>query len=90
MENNDHDLFFKTIGTPKEYSDGLYLVYIELYKTNDVFKKIISKYCKITAELEFGYMCEVNMQSIPEIVRSLALKNHAVYQIVRLAKITTT
>lgn len=87
MENND-DLFLKTIGTPKEYSDGLYLVYIELYKANDDFREIISQHAKITTELEFGYICEVNMQGIPEIVCSLALKNHAIYQIVRLAKVT--
>lgn len=88
MENND-DLLLKTIGTPMEYSDGVYLVYIELYQTNNTLSKIISKHAKITTELEFGYICEVNMQEIPEIARSLALKNHAIYQIVRLAKVTT-
>lgn len=88
MENTDYEQYIKTIGTPKEYSDGLYLVYVELYKTNKTFTRIISKHCKIITELEFGYICEVNMQGIPEIVRSLALKNHAVYQIVRLAKIS--
>lgn len=88
MENSDHDLFVQRIGTPKEYSEGLYLVYIELYQTNDTFRGIISAYCKITAELEFGYLCEVNMQRIPEIVRALAMKNHAIYQIVRLTKLT--
>lgn len=90
MENIDHDAFANNIGSPKEYSAGLYLVYIELYQTNDTFRSIISKHGKITTELEFGYLCEVNMQSIPEIVRSLAMENHAIYQIVRLAKLTTT
>jgi hypothetical protein len=85
---NDKDLFEKTIGTPKEYSDGIYLVYVELYETNDSFRAIISKHATITTELEFGYICEVNIQGIPEIARSLALENHAVYQIVRLAKLT--
>lgn len=87
MENKD-DVFLKTIGTPKEYSDNLYLVYIELYTANETFREIISQHAKITTELEFGYICEVNMQGIPEIARSLALKNHAIYQIVRLAKVT--
>lgn len=85
---NENDLFLKTIGTPKEYSDNLYLVYIELYQTNDEFREIISQHGKITTELEFGYICEVNMQGIPEIARALALKNNAIYQIVRLAKVT--
>ncbi|OXA93870.1 hypothetical protein [Flavobacterium hercynium] len=88
MKKTDYELLLKTIGSPKEYSDGLYLVYIELYKTTKTFKKIISKHCTILSELEFGYICEVNMQGIPEIARSLALKNHAIYQIVRLGKIT--
>lgn len=86
---NENDSFLKTIGTPKEYSDSLYLVYIELYQTNDDLREIISQHGKITTELEFGYICEVNMQGIPEIARSLALKNHAIYQIVRLAKVIT-
>lgn len=89
MEDHNLDSYLKTIGTPKEYSDGLYLVYIELFEANETLRKIISKHGKITTELEFGYICEVNMQGIPEIARSLALENHAVYQIVRLAKVTT-
>jgi len=86
---NDTNFFEKTIGTPKEYSNGLYVVYIELYQTNDIFNGIISKHAKIISELDFGYICEVHMQAIPEIVRSLALENHAIYQIVRLAKVTS-
>lgn len=89
MKNIDDDLLARSIGSPKEYSEGLYLVYIELYKTNDVFREIISKHCTITTELEFGYLCEVNMQSIPEIIRALSLENHAVYQIVRLVKLNS-
>ena len=89
MKKTDYNLLLKNTGSPKEYSDAIYLVYFELYKTSKTFKKIIPKHCKIVSEAEFGYICEVSMQGIPEIVRSLALKNHAVYQIVRLCKITS-
>jgi hypothetical protein len=86
-EKINFDLLLKNAGTPKEYSDDLYLVYIELYKTTKSIKKLISNHCEIISELEFGYICKVHMQGIPEIARSLALKNHAIYQIVRLSKI---
>lgn len=89
MENSNIDSYIKTIGTPKDYSNGLYLVYIELFEANDTFREIISKHCKIRTELEFGYICEAHMQAIPEIARSLSLKNHAIYQMVRLGKVTT-
>ena len=87
MGNKDYHQYVKNIGSPKEYSDGFYLIYVELYKTDKALKKIISKHAKVTKVLEFGYLCEAHMQAIPEIVRSLALKNHAVYQIVRLVKL---
>lgn len=87
MGNKDCNQYIRNIGSPKEYSDGVYLIYVELYKTDKALKKIISKHAKVTKELEFGYLCEAHMQAIPEIVRSLAQKNHAVYQVVRLVKL---
>lgn len=87
MGSKAYEQYIKNIGSPKDYSDGIYLVYVELYKTGKAVKKIISKHAKVTKELEFGYLCEAHMQAIPEIARSLALKNHAVYQVVRLVKL---
>jgi len=87
MAHKDIDKYITVIGTPREYSNELYLIYVELYKADKKSKKIISQYCEVIKELEFGYLCEAHMQAIPEIVRSLSLKNHAVYQIVRLVKI---
>lgn len=88
MENNDYDSFFKNLSTPLDYSEGLYLVYVEVPVLNNAISTIISKHAKITSELEFGYLCEVHMQAIPEIARSLSLENHAIYQIVRLVKLS--
>lgn len=87
MENNDYDFLQNKIGSPLEYSENIYLVYIEVFKTTDEIHEIISKHSKIVQELEFGYLCEVHMQGIPEIARSLSLKNHAVYQMVRLVRL---
>ncbi|MCD9853425.1 hypothetical protein LUD75_01820 [Epilithonimonas sp. JDS] len=88
MGNKDLEKYIQVIGTPKEYSDSKYLVYVELYKTDKKLKKIISEHGKVIKELEFGYLCEAHLQAIPEIVRSLSSKNHAVYQVVRLVKLS--
>jgi len=88
MGNKDVEKYIRDIGTPRDYSNNKYLVYVELYKADKKFKKIISEHCKVIKKLEFGYLCEAHLQSIPEIIRSLYLKNHAVYQIVRLAKLS--
>lgn len=88
MKKKDLEKYIKNIGNPNEYSDSKYLVYVELYKADKKLKKIISEHCKVIKELECGYLCEANLQAIPEITRSLSLKNHAVYQIVRLVKLS--
>lgn len=87
MRSKDLEKYINDIGTPRDYYDSRYLVYLELYKTGKKLKKIISEHCKIIKEVEFGYLCEAHMQAIPEITRSLTQKNHAVYQVVRLVKI---
>lgn len=88
MENNDYDSFLKKLASPLDYSEGSYLVYVEVPETNSSIHGIISKHAKITTELEFGYLCEAHMQAVPEIARSLSLENHAIYQIVRLVKLS--
>jgi len=87
MRSKDLEKYINDIGTPRDYYDSRYLVYVELYKTGKKLKKIISEHCKIIKQVEFGYLCEAHMQAIPEITRSLTQKNHAVYQVVRLVKI---
>jgi|GEM_PF-1358396 len=88
MEDNNFDPFLKNVASPLDYSEGFYLVYVEVAKTTAAINNIISEHAKIITELEFGYLCEAHMQAIPEIARSLSLKNHAVYQMVRLVKVT--
>ncbi|MBD8083917.1 hypothetical protein [Chryseobacterium caseinilyticum] len=87
MPKKDLEKYIRDTTTPKDYSESKYLVYVELYKRDKKLKKIISEHCKVIKELEFGYLCEAHLQAIPEITRSLSSKNHAVYQIVRLARI---
>ncbi|CAA9203600.1 hypothetical protein FLA105534_04780 [Flavobacterium bizetiae] len=88
MEDNNYDFLLKNVASPLDYSEGYYLVYVEVPKPSKTISNIISKHAKITSELEFGYLCEVHMQGIPEIARSLSLKNHAIYQMVRLVRLS--
>ncbi|MFH7001415.1 hypothetical protein [Flavobacterium bizetiae] len=88
MEDNNYDFLLKNVASPLDYSEGYYLVYVEVPKPSKTIYNIISKHAKITSELEFGYLCEVHMQGIPEIARSLSLKNHAIYQMVRLVRLS--
>lgn len=88
MEDNNYNHFLKNVASPLDYSEGFYLVYIEVAVKTEEINKIISKHAKITSELEFGYLCEAHMQAIPEIARSLSQKNHAIYQMVRLVRLT--
>lgn len=88
MEDNNYDFLLKNVASPLDYSEGYYLVYVEVPKPGKTIYNIISKHAKITSELEFGYLCEVHMQGIPEIARSLSLKNHAIYQMVRLVRLS--
>lgn len=88
MEDNNYDFLLKNVASPLDYSEGYYLVYVEVPKPSKTISNIISKHSKITSELEFGYLCEVHMQGIPEIARSLSLKNHAIYQMVRLVRLS--
>lgn len=84
----DYELLLKNAATPLDYSEGVYLVYVEVALKTTAISEIISEHAKIMTELEFGYLCEAHMQAIPEIARSLSLKNHAIYQIVRLVRLS--
>jgi len=88
MENKDYNALLQHIANPLDYSEGFYLVYVEVPERTKEINEIISMHCKIVSELEFGYLCEAHMQAIPEIARSLSLKNHAIYQMVRLVKLS--
>ncbi|MCI3938334.1 hypothetical protein MQX03_14110 [Chryseobacterium aahli] len=47
MPNKDLEKYIKDIGTPRDYSESKYLVYVELYKAEKKLKKIISEHCKV-------------------------------------------
>ncbi|MGE6352781.1 hypothetical protein ACQKCJ_02770 [Flavobacterium sp. NPDC079362] len=44
MENNDYEQLLKNIASPLDYSEGLYLVYVELFHTNAEMYNIRTRY----------------------------------------------
>ena len=94
MKCKDGTLEVKTskLGTPKDYTDDLYLVYFEVAEHEGKAKRILEDFLGenrkgIIQTHAHGYLVEIAMQCIPEIVRSLANKNIAVYQVIRITKL---
>ena len=80
------------LGTPKDYSVHMYIVYFELGDWEGIALDILTSFVgdshsKNILHLEFGYELAMPIQCIPEIVRLLSQKNIAIYQIVRGEKI---
>jgi hypothetical protein len=88
MDKIDFERILNNVASPRDYTSSKYLVYFELAITNDSIKKIITNHSNVLKEFEFGYLCEIHIQSVPELVRSLSKNNHAVYQVVRLVKLS--
>ena len=97
MKSTDTNPVYKTseIGTPKDYTDDLYLVYFEVGEHNEIAKKVFETYLGEQKKerlqmLAYGYMVEIALQCTPDIVKRLAEKNIAIYQVNRIAKIEGT
>ena len=94
MKSTDAVPAYKTseIGTPKDYSNDLYLVYFEVGEHQGKAKKILEDYLgdeqketiKTTAH---GYIVEIALQCTPDIVGRLVAENIGIYQVNRFAKI---
>jgi len=79
------------IGTPKDYTDDLYLVYFEVGEYQERAKAILESYLgeerKASIQtLAHGYIVEIALQCTPDIVKRLVDENIAVYQVNRFAK----
>ena len=79
------------IGTPKDYSDDLYLVYFEVGEYQDRARAILESYLGEDRKgciraLSHGYTVEIALQCTPDIVKRLVDQNIAVYQVNRFAK----
>lgn len=80
-------------GTPKDYSEDLYKFYFEVGEYQGVALGIFESFVGqvqsgYISPVEFGYELAIPIQSVPDLVRSLCEENIAIYQIVRIEKIT--
>lgn len=87
--------------TPADYSDALYRVYFEVGEWQQVALGAISAFLlersrdhpafhfdpASVQRVDHGYALELPMQLIPEVVRALAERNVAVYQVVRRGRV---
>ena len=79
------------IGTPKDYTDDLYLVYFEVGEHQEKAKKVLESYLGEDRKgnmqaVAHGYIVEIALQCTPDIVKRLVDDNIAVYQVNRFAK----
>jgi len=76
------------IATPKDYTSDYYKFYFELMDYKNIAYEILLLFTndKII-KLSYGYEVILNIQMIPDIVKEIASKNIAIYQIIRYAKI---
>ena len=78
-------------GTPRDYSTDMYRVYFEVGEHEGRARQAIEEFlgpkrAEALVALPYGYECELAIQVVPDIVRELAKRNIAVYQVVRYAK----
>jgi hypothetical protein len=88
-------------GTPSDYSDTLYRIYVEIADHGDFGKRVIERFLSTRGRdipgLQFeadglqriadGYELHLPIQLVPELVRELGRENVAVHQVVRLGPV---
>lgn len=99
MEENknlmDYKQVYNTSNSPRDYSDSIYLFYIELGEITELTDRIILKYLDhnehrgIINKTQTSYFIHACIQNIPDIIRDFGINNIGVYQVIRLSKILT-
>lgn len=97
MKKNEDSLDYKQLfmssNSPRDYSNSIYLFYIELGEISELTDRLILKYLNHSENGEVinktltSYFIHAHIQNIPEIIRDFGINNIAVYQVVRLSKI---
>jgi hypothetical protein len=94
MKSSDSDspLERTVSGTPLDYSEDLYRIYIETADVGSSPEQVLRAYLgpehgKNLRRLLHGFEFIVPIQCVPEIVRLLTLENIAVYQVVRQSRV---
>ena len=79
-------------GTPKDYAEDMYNVYFEVGEFEGVALSVLESFVghihsKHILRVEFGYDLALPLPCVTDVVRHLAQKNIAIYQIVRGKKV---
>lgn len=89
----DFKRLFETASSPLDYTNSIYLYYIELLRITEfvdqlVFKNLDdSEFKGIISKTQHSYLIHASIQDIPNIIRDFGENNIAVYQVIKLAKI---
>jgi hypothetical protein len=99
MEENedtlDYKQLYKTSNSPRDYSNSIYLFYIELGEITELTDRLVLKYLEpsknsgIINKTQTSYFIHACIQTIPDIIKDFGINNIGVYQIIRLSKIFT-
>jgi hypothetical protein len=79
-------------GTPLDYSEDLYTIYVETADTGSAPEQVLRsflgpRHAKRLHRSAHGFEFVAPIQCVPDIVRLLTLENVAVYQVVRQTKV---
>lgn len=83
---------FSTSDSPADYSNSIYLFYIELAQITEQTDRLVlqclehSKRKQIVNRTSISYLIYASIQDIPNLVRDFGVNNIAVYQVIRLSK----
>ncbi len=95
QDSIDYQQLFETSNSPSDYTNSIYLFYIELAEITELTEYLVVKHLEhsdhkqIINRTPISYLLYASIQDIPNIVRDFGINNIAVYQIVRLSKIRT-
>ena len=94
MKSNEANPPYETqeIGTPKDYTNDLYRFYFEVGEYEEKAKTIIREFLgpeksKSLITLPHGYIVELPIQCVPDLIILLANENIGIYQVNRFAKL---
>jgi hypothetical protein len=79
------------VATPRDYSERMYRYYLELADIGHDTRRLIEVFLPLhhasrIVQLEHGFELEMPIQCAPDLIRHLAGKNIAIYQLVRLGR----
>lgn len=86
-------MHFKNSGTPKDYSEDLYRFYLEVVDRDFSVKGILIDFLGpqnviSMSDKPYGYEFDMPIQRAPDVIRNLAKANIAIYQLVRIGRVS--